>query len=63
MPGPSVLESRHAEIDFIIRSVEGGAAIIYRADDPELMAALHRWFDARVSDHGGHAEHGEGHSD
>ena len=24
MPGLSVLESRHAEIDFILRSVEGG---------------------------------------
>ena len=63
MPGLSLLESRHAEIDFVLRSVEGGATIIYRVDDPELLDALHRWFDAQVSDHGEHAGHGGGHSD
>lgn len=62
MPGLSELESRYVEIDFVLRSVEGGATITYRVDDPELLDALHRWFDAQVSDHADHAEH-EGHSD
>ncbi|TKK84067.1 aspartate carbamoyltransferase [Herbidospora galbida] len=26
--------------------------------DPSLITALHAWFDAQVSDHGRHAEHG-----
>ncbi|WP_199433423.1 hypothetical protein [Qaidamihabitans albus] len=35
-----------------------GGHITYTADDPALVTALHGWFDAQVSDHGGHAESG-----
>ena len=35
--------------------VDGGAEIRYSSDDPDLVVALHEWFDAQVSDHGEHA--------
>ncbi len=35
-----------------------GAKIEYEAGDPALVAALHDWFDAQISDHGEHAEDG-----
>jgi hypothetical protein len=37
-----------------------GARITYVTDDRTLVEALHAWFDAQVSDHGAHAEHGSG---
>ncbi|MFB4263080.1 hypothetical protein [Nonomuraea sp. GTA35] len=36
----------------------GGAQITYTTSDASLIKALHAWFDAQVSDHGRHAEHG-----
>lgn len=32
-----------------------GAQILYTTEDAELVAAIHAWFDAQVSDHGSHA--------
>lgn len=42
-----------------------GGMLTYSARDPKLIAALHRWFEAQLSDHGadasaGHAHHGSG---
>ena len=34
----------------LVRSTEG--EIVYRSDEPRLVAALHQWFDAQLSDHG-----------
>ena len=46
------------EID--VRYVEraDSAEVRFVTDDPELVDALHDWFDAQVADHGDHAEHG-----
>jgi hypothetical protein len=32
-----------------------GARLTYSTDDPELVDALHAWFDAQLLDHGSHA--------
>lgn len=64
MPGLAQLE--HAEfgaIEVRYRDIEGGAELSYATRSPQLVAALHQWFDAQLSDHGpaasaGH-EHGE----
>lgn len=37
-----------------------GAQIEYSADDPALVDAIHRWFDAQLSDHARHATEGHG---
>jgi hypothetical protein len=34
-----------------------GGRIRYATGDSALVAALHRWFDAQVRDHGEHARH------
>jgi hypothetical protein len=36
--------------------IENGAQILYTTPDPELVTALHNWFDAQLSDHGPHAQ-------
>lgn len=38
--------------------LERGAQIEYSADDPALVDAVHRWFDAQLSDHAKHATEG-----
>ena len=40
-----------------------GAMLVYSSRDPKLVSALHRWFDAQVSDHGADAEAGPAHAD
>lgn len=35
-----------------------GGRITYRTEDPALVGALHAWFAAQTSDHGGHAQPG-----
>lgn len=32
-----------------------GAQILYTTDDPELVQAIHLWFEAQLADHGHHA--------
>jgi hypothetical protein len=36
--------------------IENGAQILYTSPDPDLIAALHQWFEAQVADHGPHAQ-------
>lgn len=35
-----------------------GAELDYKTTDPKLVAALHKWFDAQLSDHGSDAMEG-----
>lgn len=62
MPG---LEALHAagpgrfRIDY--RDVAGGGELRYRSNDPKRVAALHRWFDAQLADHGKDAMEGHHH--
>ena len=53
MPGlPELKMSKPDAISVDYREVEGGAELNYRTSDTKLVAALHRWFDAQLSDHG-----------
>lgn len=55
MPGLHELAAGHDRISVEYGEIERGARILYVAEDPELVAALHRWFDAQLADHGDHA--------
>lgn len=62
MPGLAELRSTEPgglRIDY--RELTDGAEIIYSSDDPTLIAAIHRWFDAQLADHGPDAMPGHPH--
>jgi hypothetical protein len=53
MPGLTALKAAApGSIAIACREVEGGAELTYRTQDVPLVAALHRWFTAQVSNHG-----------
>lgn len=56
MPGLEELEAGAGEMDIRYSDLPDGAKIEYQTSDPALIAALHDWFDAQSSDHGGHTE-------
>ena len=56
MPGLHALMTSAGRITIEYREVDRGAEIRYRSDDPTLVAAIHDWFDAQLSDHGAHAQ-------
>ncbi|MGJ6966796.1 hypothetical protein ACSDR0_33270 [Streptosporangium sp. G11] len=58
MPGLRELEQGHGRIDIRYAELPAGARITYTTSDAPLVTALHAWFDAQVTDHGRHAEHG-----
>lgn len=58
MPGLRELGAGHDRIDIRYAESPAGARITYTTSDPALLQALHAWFDAQVTDHGRHAEHG-----
>jgi hypothetical protein len=66
---PGLAELRAAKPGLIAidyKDVSGGAELTYKTSDKALIAALHRWFDAQLSDHGadameGHQHHHSGH--
>ncbi|GAA2405817.1 hypothetical protein GCM10010191_12160 [Actinomadura vinacea] len=58
MPGLRELEQGHTRIATRYAQTPSGAQITYTTSDPGLIKALHAWFDAQVTDHGQHAEHG-----
>jgi hypothetical protein len=58
MPGLRELERGHDRIGIRYTEVPAGARITYTTADASLVTALHAWFDAQVTDHGRHAEHG-----
>lgn len=55
MPGLAQLRTGAAEVDVRFDVVEAGARLTYTSEDPELVAAIHRWFEAQIHDHGSHA--------
>lgn len=63
MPGLAELQrAKPGQISIAYRDIEGGAQLDYATPRPELVKALHQWFDAQVSDHGpdampGHMRH------
>lgn len=62
MPGLAELKSAEAgRIAIAYKDVAGGAELVYSTADTALVAALHRWFDAQLSDHGSDARAGHRH--
>jgi hypothetical protein len=63
MPGLAQLKgSTPGQIVIAYKDVKDGAELSYKTADATLVAALHRWFDVQLSDHGkdaveGHARH------
>jgi hypothetical protein len=57
MPGLAELKADVAKIDVRYAALSDGAQIRYTTKDAKLITALHRWFDAQLSDHGHHATH------
>jgi hypothetical protein len=55
MPGLAELSRGAARIDVAYAERPDGAEIRYTANDPALVDALHRWFQAQLHDHGRHA--------
>lgn len=58
MEGVAELRAGHADITVEYAERPDGAQLTYTTDEPDLVAAIHAWFDRQVMDHGAHAEHG-----
>jgi len=62
MPGLAELKAAPSgSIAIRYQDVKGGAELSYRTVDATLVSALHRWFDAQLSDHGADAMAGHMH--
>ena len=62
MPGLAELkQAKPGEITVHYRELHNGAQIRYATSNPALVPALHRWFDAQLSDHGADAHEGHEH--
>ena len=59
MPGVKELSTAKGQSSFIYRDLPNGAEIEFRADNQQLIDAVHRYFDAQLSDHARHALPGE----
>jgi hypothetical protein len=63
MPGLAELKAAQpGEIKINYRKLKAGAEIIYMTQNPKLVVALHKWFDAQLADHGHDAMAGHDHS-
>jgi hypothetical protein len=59
MPGLAQLKAaKPGEVKILYSNVTSGGQIEYLAKRPELIAAIHEWFDAQLSDHGADAMQG-----
>lgn len=58
MPGLAELRAGADQISVTYEDVPAGGQLTYTTRDPQLVEALHAWFDAQVGDHGEHAERG-----
>lgn len=56
MAGMHALVTGHEQLNITYRDVEGGGEIQYATEDAALVAAIHEWFEAQLSDHGDHAQ-------
>ena len=55
MPGLKALSESGGRVRIDYADLPAGAEIRYSADQPELVEALHQWFEAQLADHGRHA--------
>jgi hypothetical protein len=58
MPGLAELQAGAQQVRFNYRELPQGAEIDYVTQDAQLVAAIHRFFQAQLSDHGRHAVSG-----
>lgn len=59
MPGLSQLKAAQpGQLTIEYRELPGGAELTYQTSNSDLVSALHRWFDAQLSDHGADAMEG-----
>jgi hypothetical protein len=58
MDGVAELQAGHRDITIDYLDHPDGAELTYRTDRPDLVEALHAWFDRQVMDHGPHARAG-----
>lgn len=64
MPGLAELKAaKLGQIGITYKDVKGGAELTYQTVNATLVAALHQWFDAQLSDHGKDAMEGHAHLD
>jgi hypothetical protein len=62
MPGLATLRSASPrQIGIEYEDLANGGQIVYSTDDPGLIEAIHRWFDAQLKDHARHAVPGHSH--
>ena len=62
MPGLAELKSaKPGQIKIQYEELPDGAQIGYSTSSPELINAIHQWFDAQLSDHARHAVPGHSH--
>ena len=62
MPGLADLQAATpGQIAIAYNDIKGGAQLTYSTSDAKLVAALHSWFDAQLSDHGKDAMAGHDH--
>jgi hypothetical protein len=57
MPGLGELAAAGPALTIAYGDLPDGARMVYSSTDPDIVDALHRWFDAQVADHGDHARH------
>jgi hypothetical protein len=55
MPGLAALRAHAGRVTIDYTPTADGGRATYATADATLRDALHQWFDAQVSDHGGHA--------
>lgn len=62
MPGLAELKAgKPGQITIAYKEVDGGAELAYQTKNSKLVTALHKWFDAQLSDHGSDAMAGHQH--
>lgn len=53
MPGMAQMKAaKRDELTVTYRELDDGAELDYVSSSPEIVAAVHRWFDAQLADHG-----------
>lgn len=60
MPGLAELEAGAERVEVRYEGLPDGARIVLTSEDPGLVGAVHRWFDAQLSDHGDDAREADG---
>jgi hypothetical protein len=62
MPGLAELKAaKPSELSIRYREVNAGGEIVFDSSKQDLVQAVHRWFDAQLSDHGSDAMQGHVH--